>query len=641
MTLQLHIDTPAASLLDVVRRALPPLGPPPATLAALAALADGPTPAAAKPPPAEYRLRFWDANKLHGGAPLRAEALAEAGATLSTLGLAPKASLLLEGRHPSAGSRGGGGGGVPAPWAPAAADDLYVRARMWSRSSSPPTKAASGGASAEDCESPNSSFTRRPSSDKRVRFARLAEFTAKLPTSGPANAAAASHGPNSRGRRLSWSDVSFETLRGGEEVRTRSPPPPSSASSVSSRRSSASSEAGRSNSSGLSGTASETEEEHDNSDREEMGPRRLLCVPSGRAAAASLADVRRAVDATFGVPRHLQRLVVPRSGGAVLLAAAGAAEGGGGGDGDGEDGAGDDGDDARFSRDAGGRRPTDRAGGGGRRAVVAGRTSRGEAEPPQHLLQRSGIDRLLPRDCGGRARDSGGAQVARVRSARRRRGGRAAPPRRARRASASGGDDGGGRARRGADRRLCGVRRGGNAARGVGAARARILGGGGGAAVRAEPPRAQPRGVAAEADGPRRGRRRRLDAPPVGVVGDGGGGRHRLELVELAIEVTIALAVARVVGSLFRRGLIRRRRRRRRARGGGGGGRRRGGGGGAPTGGGGGGVRRRRRARRAAAAATTTTTRLRRRLRSRWRLAARTACLAARSRSTRGRQSRS
>ena len=102
VTLQLHIDTPAASLLDVVRRALPPLGPPPATLAALAALADGPTPAAAKPPPAEYRLRFWDANKLHGGAPLSAEALAEAGATLSTLGLAPKASLLLDSRHPSA-----------------------------------------------------------------------------------------------------------------------------------------------------------------------------------------------------------------------------------------------------------------------------------------------------------------------------------------------------------------------------------------------------------------------------------------------------------------------------------------------------------------------------------------------------------
>ena len=221
------------------------------------------------------------------------------------------------------------------------ADDLYVRARMWSRSSSPPTKAASGGASAEDCESPNSSFTRRPSSDKRVRFARLAEFTAKLPTSGPANAAAASHGPNSRGRRLSWSDVSFETLRGGEEVRTRSPPPPSSASSVSSRRSSASSEAGRSNSSGRSGTASETEEEHDNSERVEMGPRRLLCVPSGRAAAASLADVRRAVDATFGVPRHLQWLDVPRSGGAVLLGAAAGAEGGGDGDGGGEDGAGD------------------------------------------------------------------------------------------------------------------------------------------------------------------------------------------------------------------------------------------------------------------------------------------------------------
>jgi len=56
-----------------------------------------------------------------------------------------------------------------------------------------------------------------------------------------------------------------------------------------------------------------------------FGPEHLVCVPGGLRPSASLALLREAVEAAFGVPAPLQRLVrVPASGAATLLVAAAA-----------------------------------------------------------------------------------------------------------------------------------------------------------------------------------------------------------------------------------------------------------------------------------------------------------------------------
>ena len=132
-------------------------------------------------------------------------------------------------------------------------------------------------------------------------------------------------------RRLSWSTLSFESVDVGsssdlhrrvlEARRNHPPPPPSSASSVSSissRRSSASSEVTPASSTATSCAVSEDDD--DDEPGAELGPEQLLCVPRGAAAGeaslavlAVLAALAGGVEAAFGVPPPLQRLVRVRS----------------------------------------------------------------------------------------------------------------------------------------------------------------------------------------------------------------------------------------------------------------------------------------------------------------------------------------
>ena len=156
-------------------------------------------------------------------------------------------------------------------------------------------------------------------------------------------------------RRISW-DLSELAISpdaishegSGYASLIRAPPPPSSASSVSSRRSSFS-EASESGSHGacseeltLSTDGSddgsfnrrrrqsydEMEEEDDDEDEGadddanlEVGPPRILAVPGGAAPSATLATLRAAIAASFGVPAAEQRLVRMRGCVPLLLRA--------------------------------------------------------------------------------------------------------------------------------------------------------------------------------------------------------------------------------------------------------------------------------------------------------------------------------
>ena len=151
-SLQLHVDTPAASLLSLAAAALPryPLEDHARAAADTAAAGAGAgagssaagaaAMVAVRDAGVQLRLRRWDAKRGLPEAPLdldaeaeaEAEALAEpqgargegggaASPTLGGLGLGRKPTLLLEARP-----RGDG-------WPPPSADDLYVRARLWTR----------------------------------------------------------------------------------------------------------------------------------------------------------------------------------------------------------------------------------------------------------------------------------------------------------------------------------------------------------------------------------------------------------------------------------------------------------------------------------------------------------------------------
>ena len=390
-SLQLHVDTPAASLLSLAAAALPRYPLEDHTRAAAAAAADtgagvGGSAAGATADAADaggsamagvqLRLRRWDAKRgvpeapldLEAEAPTEAEAEAEAvpepqgarsdggGAvppvsTLGSLGLGRKPTLLLEARPRWD------------TWPLPSADDLYVRARLWTRpeaarrGAGEPVHAGRGTSGEEweaECDEGGSfSFGRRSAAaasaavivapaeegkdvldrqhDKHVRFAPLAAITLPPSTSAGVDVSATLGNPNSRGRRLSWSTLSFESVDVGsssdlhrrvlEARRNHPPPPPSSASSVSSissnhssRRSSASSEGTPASSTATSCAASEDDDDEPGA---ELGPEQLLCVPRGAAAGAAplavLAALAGGVEAAFGVPPPLQRLVRVRS----------------------------------------------------------------------------------------------------------------------------------------------------------------------------------------------------------------------------------------------------------------------------------------------------------------------------------------
>ena len=119
---------------------------------------------------------------------------------------------------------------------------------------------------------------------------------------------------------------------GDPSIRDHAPPPPSSASSVSSRRSSAgsgsskgsaaSSEAssrGSSDDEQLGGSDTDDDDDDDD-DGDDDGLPRLVCVPHGGGPEATLASLRAALDAAFGVPPPAQRLVRMSATGPELLA---------------------------------------------------------------------------------------------------------------------------------------------------------------------------------------------------------------------------------------------------------------------------------------------------------------------------------
>jgi hypothetical protein len=186
---------------------------------------------------------------------------------------------------------------------------------------------------------------------KNVRWtsqlADLVEIRRRAP-GGSDSRVKADAGGAAGGRRISW-DLSELVIspagpdRWDSEAEERSdfghhpsaPPPPSSASSVSSRRSSGSASSAASESSvrseddyaddeGLDASDDEGEEsgslpsdgENDDSgaeDDDSLETGRLVCVPGGARASATLASLRNCVEEVFGVPAERQRLVVTRN----------------------------------------------------------------------------------------------------------------------------------------------------------------------------------------------------------------------------------------------------------------------------------------------------------------------------------------